>query len=120
MLKGIKTAASLRLMTSAIYVLSVALIDIGAIRSAFVGVMASLVPELYQAWKLSKTDNELNPQKWLGLVYRSLVTKWLMAIMVFSIVFVVSSRWDYGVLFLGYLLVQVSGILTPILFKGLK
>ena len=120
MLSNIKAVSLVRLVVAGVFLLLVSMLELELMSSAFVGVMSSLVPESYQAWKLSKTQKELNPEKWLSIVYRVMVTKWLMAIMVFSIVFVVSSRWDYGVLFLGYLLVQMSGLITPFLTKGLK
>lgn len=120
MLRRIKASVMVRGVAALVYIACVVVVNIDLIRSALIGVMASVIPEFYQAWKLSKTENELNPQTWLGSVYRSLFTKWLMAIMIFSIMFMVSSKWDYGVLFLGYLIVQMSGVMAPFLYKGLK
>lgn len=116
----IKTTVLVRSLTAALYVLIVYIVQAEAIFSSFVGVLACVVPESYQGWKLSKTEKEYEPSKWLRLVYQAMIAKWIMTAMILAISFSSSFQWNYKILFIGYLVVSVSGLLTPIFFKGKK
>lgn len=89
-----------------------------AVCSAFIGVLACFIPEAYQAWKISKSEKEYEPNAWLRLAYQSMISKWLMTAMIFAISFSSSVAWDYKILFAGYIFVNISGVLTAILIKG--
>lgn len=110
----------MRFIVSCGYLIFVGVYFNASVLSAFVGVLANLVPEIYQGWKLSGTEKEFNPSTWLRLVYQSMISKWLMTGIIFAVSFSSSIQWDYKILFIGYLLVHLSGLLTPILTKGKK
>ncbi len=107
-----------RFIASCLYVVFVYLLQESAILSSLVGVIACFVPESFQAWKVSKIENIYDPTKWLRLTYQSVISKWLMTAMIFAISFSSATVWDYRILFIGYLFVSISGLLTPILIKG--
>lgn len=88
--------------------------------SAFVGVIACFIPETYQGWKISQSVTELEPHRWLRLAHQSMISKWLMTAMIFALSFSSETEWDYEILFTGYLLVSIFGLLTPILIKSKK
>lgn len=113
--KNIKASILARLLASCLFVIFIYLFHQVAVFSAFVGVLACLIPESYQGWKVSKTENEFEPGKWLRLAYQSMISKWLMTAVIFVMAFSSSLQWDYKILFIGYLVVNVSGLLTPIL-----
>jgi len=113
--KSIKASILARLLVGCVFVVCVYVFLQMSVFSAFVGVLASLIPESYQGWRLSKSEKEFEPSKWLRLTYQSMISKWLMTAMIFAISFSSSVQWDYMILFVGYLVVSISGLLTPIL-----
>lgn len=110
----------MRLSVSCLFVGFIYISQQTAVFSAFVGVVACLIPESYQGWKVSKADKVFEPNMWLRLTYQSMISKWLMTAMIFAISFSSDFEWDYKILFIGYLIVNVFGLLTPILIKGKK
>ncbi|MBL7004279.1 MAG: ATP synthase subunit I [Gammaproteobacteria bacterium] len=116
--KNIIQALIARLIVATFYVLYFIFVNAELVFSALVGVLACLVPEVYQGMKLSKSVPELEPSKWLRLAYQAMFGKWLMSIIILAIAFSSSVEWNYFILFSGYFLVNVSGLLAPILNKG--
>jgi len=112
--KSIKAALLVRLLVSCVFIVCIYAFFRGAVFSAVVGAVSCLIPEAYQGWKISKTEKEFEPSKWLRLAYQSMISKWLMTAMIFAISFSSSFQWDYKILFAGYLIVSISGLLTPI------
>ena len=118
MTDAIKTSIGVRFVASCLFIVFIFVFQKAAILSAIVGVIACFVPESYQAWKISKTEKVYEPNMWLRLAYQSMITKWIMTAMIFAISFSSGIKWDYKILFIGYVLVNVFGLLTPILLKG--
>ncbi len=118
--KSIKASILTRLFVSFAFVIFIYLFRQVSVFSAFVGVLACLIPESYQGWKVSKAKKIFEPNAWLRVAYQSMLTKWLMTAMIFAISFSSDVQWDYTILFTGYLLVNIFGLLAPILFKGKK
>jgi len=109
-----------RFVVGCVFLVFIYMFQENAVFSAFIGVMACFVPETYQGWKISKTGDVYEPNQWLRLAYQSMITKWLMTAMIFAFSFSSETEWNYKILFIGYLLVSIFGLLTPILIKGKK
>ncbi|MCP4078124.1 MAG: hypothetical protein GY744_18310 [Gammaproteobacteria bacterium] len=101
-----------------IYCLLVFLLKLGDVFSALTGCLASLLPSIYFSYKMLRQLDNNNAVEWLSYTYRSDVSKWLMAGIIFVLAFTSDYQWDPLILFVGYLLVQMSGIFVPIFFKG--
>ncbi len=86
--------------------------------SALTGCLASLIPSGYFGYKMLRQADNDNAVEWLGYTYRSGIGKWLMAGLIFGLAFGSGYQWDPFILFAGYLLVQMSGMLVPFIHKG--
>ena len=86
--------------------------------SALTGCLASLLPSVYFCIKMLRQLDNNNAAEWLGYAYRSDVGKWLMAGMIFALAFSSGYQWNPLILFVGYLLVQMSGMFVPFIDKG--
>jgi len=118
MISSIKTSILVRFVSSCIFVVLILMINQSAVFSALVGVVACFVPESYLGWKLSKTEKVYDASRWLGLTYQSIISKWIMTAMIFAISFSSSFQWNYEILFIGFIVVNIAGLLTPVLLKG--
>lgn len=87
------------------------------IESALAGVLISLLPSLYAAWRLQQQPDTLAASQWLTAVYRVEVNKWIMTILLFAVVFSSLTEVNPVILFCGYLLSQVAYWLAPVLVK---
>ncbi len=94
------------------------LFELGDIFSAFTGCLASLIPGAYFAVKMLRQVDNNNAEQWLGYAYRSDIAKWLMTGIIFALAFTSTYQWDPVILFVGYLLMQVSGMFVPLIQKG--
>lgn len=101
-----------------IYCLLIYVSGLGDVFSALTGCLASLVPGVYFSYKMVRRTDIEEPAKWLGYSYRSNITKWVMAGMIFVLAFTSGYQWDPIILFIGYLLIQMSGIFVPIFYKS--
>jgi len=117
---NIKTSMMVRFVVGCVFVVLIYVFQQASVFSAFIGFMACFIPESYQGWKISKTGGVYEPNMWLRLAYQSMITKWLMTAMIFAVSFSTEIQWDYVILFIGYVIVNVFGLLTPILIKGKK
>jgi len=54
----------------------------------------------------------------LGYAYRSEIGKWVILGAIFMVAFSTDYPWDPIVLFAGFVLIQLSGWLAPIVIKG--
>ena len=100
------------------YTAFVWLLDLGDTFSAFTGCLASLIPGTYFAVKMLRQDPDISAQQWLGHAYRSDIAKWIMTGIIFALAFTSAYQWDPVILFVGYLLMQVSGMFVPLIQKG--
>ncbi len=107
-----------QLITMLVFMASVFVFHLGDIVSALSGCLASIIPSLYFSYKMSRQANNKNASAWLGYAYRADIGKWVMAGIIFALLFTSGYQWDPLILFVGYLLVQISGIFVPIFEKG--
>jgi len=109
---------TVQLVTALIYYLLIILFSLGDGFSALTGCLASLLPNMYFSYKmLQQADND-KAAEWLSYAYRSDISKWLMAVLIFALAFTSDYPWDPVILFVGYLVVQMSGIFVPFIDKG--
>ncbi len=114
----IQLLLTVQLVLLLIYSLLVYLFKLGDVFSALTGCLASLLPSVYFSYKMLRRADSNDAAKWLSYTYRSNIGKWLMAGMIFVLAFTSGYQWDPIILFAGYLLIQMSGVFVPILFKG--
>ena len=107
-----------QLFVTVIYPALVALTAWGDTLSALVGCLASLLPSAYFGMRMLKQADNNNAEQWLGSAYRADIGKWILAGIIFALAFTSNYRWDPIVLFAGYLLTQMSGVVLPIIQKG--
>ena len=101
-----------------VYLLLVLILGLGSEISALTGCLASLLPNIYFYFKMLRRAENDNAAEWLGYAYRSDVGKWIMAVILFVLIFSMDYEWDPVLLFVGYLLVQMSGLFLPFIQKG--
>ena len=93
-------------------------VDQEGLVSALTGCLASFLPSLYFSFRMLRHDEIDDAAKWLGHAYRSDIGKWILAGVIFAVAFTSGYPWDPVILFSGYLLVQMSALFAPTLFKG--
>ncbi len=86
--------------------------------SALIGCLASLLPSLYFSIRMLRQADNNEAAAWLGYAYRSEIVKWVMGGIIFALAFTSGYPWDPLILFIGYLLVQVSAMFVPLIQKG--
>ncbi len=102
-----------------IYLLGTVLWDAAAWFSGLVGCLAALIPKTYFSVRMIQaTENNDDATRWLGATYRSVFGKWLMMLVIFWLAFTTDYPWDPVVLFAGFVLIQISGLVTPLVTKG--
>lgn len=108
----------MQLTMSLAYLLLIELIRVGDQISALTGCLASLLPSAYFCFRMYRQANNNDATNWLGHAYRSDIGKWIFGGLIFALAFSSGYPWNPIVLFVGYLLVQMSGIFVPIIYKG--
>lgn len=101
-----------------VYLVVTALWDAATMISALTGCLAALVPKTYFSLRMLRTANDENAAQWLGYAYRSEIGKWVIMAAIFALAFSTGYPWDPVVLFAGFVLIQFSGWLAPIVIKG--
>ena len=101
-----------------VYITLVYAMNLGDLFSAFTGCLASLIPGIYFAYRMMQQVDNDDAERWLGYAYRSDIAKWVMAGVIFTLAFTSTYQWDPVILFVGYLLVQMSGMFVPLIQKG--
>jgi F0F1-type ATP synthase assembly protein I len=102
-----------------IYLIGTGLWDTAVTLSALVGCAAALVPKTYFGVRmLQATENNNDAAQWLGYAYRSEIGKWVIMGVIFALAFTSGYPWDPVVLFAGFVLIQFSGWLVPLIIKG--
>jgi len=114
----IQLLLTVQLVFMLVYCLLVFWLRLGDVFSALTGCLASLIPSSYFSYKMLRQLDNDNAAEWLSYTYRSDIGKWLMAGIIFALAFSSDYRWDPLILFVGYLLIQMSGIFVPFLYKG--
>jgi ATP synthase protein I len=100
------------------YLLVTGLWDFAFTPSALLGCMAALLPKTYFSFRMLRVTENNNAPQWLGYAYRSTIGKWLIMGAVLALAFTTEYPWDPVVLFAGFVLIQLSGWLTPFVAKG--
>lgn len=108
----------IQLVVMLVYMALVYLLQLGDKLSAWTGCLASLLPSIYFCTRMMRQADNNDAAAWLGYAYRSDIGKWVFAGVIFAVAFSSGYQWDPIVLFVGYLLVQVSGMFIPLIHKG--
>ena len=108
----------LQYILGGIYLVLAGLWGAAAMMSAFAGCMAALVPQTYISLRMMRNDEDRNATQWLGYALRSEIGKWVIMAAIFTLAFSTDYPWDPVVLFVGFVLIQLSGWLTPFVVKG--
>ncbi len=98
-------------MQAALLLLYVALVGVlqgGDTPSALTGGLIGLLPQIWFSFRMYRQAANDDAADWLGKAYRAQLGKWLMTGLMFYIVFTSGRSWDTLVLFIGYLLTQVT------------
>ncbi len=96
----------------------VALLRPAALVSGLTGCLASVLPSFYFSIRMLRHRHVSDAGEWLGYAYRSDIGKWVIAGIIFALAFSSGYHWDPVILFTGFLLVQMSGMLLPLIQKG--
>ncbi len=91
-----------------LYVVLVWWLRWGDVPSALTGCLIGLVPQIYFSFRMYRQAANDDAADWLGKAYRAQLGKWLMTGLMFYIAFTSGHSWDTLVLFIGYLLTQVT------------
>ena len=109
----------LQYILGGIYLIGTGLWDTAVMLSALVGCMAALVPKTYFGIRMLRaTEQEQDAARWLGYAYRSEVGKWVILGSIFALAFTSGYPWDPVILFVGFVLIQLSGRVVPLVIKG--
>ncbi len=101
------------------YLLGAGLWDSAVIFSALVGCAAALVPKTYFGLRMLRdSEQEKDARSWLGYAYRSEIGKWVIMGAIFAAAFTTDYPWDPVILFVGFVLIQLSGRIAPLVIKG--
>lgn len=111
-------ALFIQIILGCLYVLMIAFWNSSVVFSAFVGCMASLAPNAYFYFRMSRQSENNDAEQWLGYAYRSEFGKLFMTGIIFGLAFTSKLTWDPAVLFIGYAVLQLSGWFVPLVIKG--
>ena len=100
------------------YLILTGLWDITFAPSALVGCLAALLPKSYFSFRMLRVTENNNAPQWLGYVYRSAIGKWVIMSAILVLAFTSGYSWDPVVLFAGFVLIQLSGLVAPLVTKG--
>ena len=102
-----------------IYLTGAGLWDAAVIPSALVGCVAALLPKTYLGLRMLRASEQNNDAaQWLGYAYRSEIGMWVITGAIFAIAFTSKYPWDPVILFAGFILIQLSGRVVPLVTKG--
>ena len=95
------------------YLAAAGLWDAATIISAMTGCMAALLPKTYFSLRMLRDTEDKNAQQWLSYAYRSEIGKWAIMGSIFMVAFNTDHHWDPVFLFVGFVVIQISGWLAP-------
>ncbi len=102
-----------------LYLLGTGFLHDAAWFSALVGCMAALVPKTYFSIRMVQaTEKDSDASQWIGSAYRSVFGKWVMMVLIFGLAFTTDYPWDPVILFAGFVLIQISGLVAPLVTRG--
>ena len=102
-----------------LYMAAASLWDESTTLSALVGCLAALIPKTYVGLRMLRSSERQDATQWLGYAYRSEIGKWVITGAIFMLAFTTGYPWDPVVLFAGFVLIQLSGLLSPIVINGI-
>ena len=109
----------LQYILGVIYLLGTGLWDVAAWFSALVGCLAALIPKTYFGLRMIQaTKNDNDATRWLGSAYRLEFGKWVLMVLILGMAFTTDYPWNPIVLFAGFVLIQISGLVAPLVTKG--
>ena len=108
----------IQLLITALYPVLIAVLGWGDEISALAGCLISFLPATYFGLRVLGQANSYDPVLWLRSTYRFEIGKWVLAAVLFALAFSSGYPWDPIILFAGYLLVQMSGLISPYIVKG--
>lgn len=114
----IQVSLTIQLVLMLLYIALVKIFGLGDLFSALIGCLASLIPGAYFYYRMMRQVDNNNAEQWLGYAYRSDIAKWVMTGVIFVLAFTSAYQWDPVILFVGYLLMQMSGMFVPLIQKG--
>ena len=114
----IQILLTVQLVMMLVYLVLVYLLQLGDLVSALSGCLTSLLPSVYFSFRMLRQAHNNDAAAWLGHAYRADIGKWVLAAIIFALLFTSDYQWDPLILFVGYLLVQLSGMFVPIIQKG--
>ncbi len=100
------------------YLAATGLWDATALISALTGCVAALVPKTYFSLRMLRSTEDKDAAQWLGYAYRSEIGKWVIMGAMFAMAFSTDYPWDPAALFVGFVLIQLSGWLAPFVITG--
>lgn len=100
------------------YLAAVLVLRPESVVSGLTGCLASLIPSVYFSLRMLRHRQVDDASEWLGHAYRSDIGKWVVAGIIFALAFTSGYQWDPVVLFVGYLLVQMSALFLPLIKKS--
>ena len=107
-----------QLVVMLIFLALVFMLKLGDEFSALAGCLASLLPSVYFSIRMLRHAGKDSAAEWLSYAYRADIGKWVLACLLFALIFTSKYQWDVMILFVGYLLVQISGMFVPFLEKA--
>lgn len=107
-----------QLLITVLYPVLTGLLGWGDVLSALIGCLISLLPSAYFGQRLLRQVKNYDPMLWLRSAYRFEIGKWVLAATLFALAFSSGYSWDPIILFVGYLLTQMSGLVSPYFVKG--
>jgi F0F1-type ATP synthase assembly protein I len=114
----IQILLTVQLVVMLVYGVLVYLLGLGDTVSAMSGCLASILPSIYFSIRMLRQADNDDAAAWLGHAYRADIGKWLLAGIIFALLFSSGYQWDPLILFAGFLLMQFSGMLVPFFIKG--
>lgn len=102
-----------------IYLFGTGLWDVSAWFSGLVGCLAALIPKTYFGIRMIQTmENGGDATRWLGSAYRFEFGKWVLMVLILGMAFTTDYSWNPIALFAGFVLIQISGLVAPLVTKG--
>ena len=111
----------LQYILGVIYLLGTGLWDAAAWFSGLVGCLAALIPKTYFGIRMIQaTEKNDDATRWVGSAYRFVFGKWVLMILILGMAFTTDYPWNPVVLFAGFVLIQISGLVTPLVMHSDK
>ena len=87
-------ALALQYVIGCLFFVCLYILNSDTVFSGLVGCLAALLPAAYISSRMAKKTDEYSVQKWLSYVYRAQIGKWLMTIMIFTLILNSEYTWN--------------------------